>query len=411
MSERLKRILVICAFVGVTLGFAYAIYYLFFRPTGPAVVPGAKPPGVTGQLPGAGQAVPSPTGVPGAVPPGGLPSAVPVPTLPGFQTITEVKTRVLTDIPANNISLSPTGQGIRFYDPSTGKFYRILDDGTQVELSDQTFFNVDTVTWGNDSNKAILTFPDGSKIVYDFDTKKQVTLPQHWEDFNFSPSDDHLVAKSIGNNETNRFLIVAKSDGTDARTIEDLGTNADQVHVSWSPTSQIIAYSFTGDPIGQDRQNVVMLGQNHENFKYLVTEGRGFLPNWSPSGHTLLYSVYNSGDGYRPTLWVSTVQGDEMNANRRNLSLNTWADKCTWLSETKLACAVPTSIEEGAALQREITTDVPDFIYTIDLETAAVVNHGQPDGSPSIHQILPTPDKTGIYYNDNASGKLVKFTL
>jgi Tol biopolymer transport system component len=278
-------------------------------------------------------------------------------------------------------------------------------------MSDQVFYNVEKVNWGKASDKAILEYPDGSNILYDFQTQKQVTLPKHWEDFNFAPQDERIVAKSIGTSEENRFLVTSNPDGTNAKLIEELGRNQDKVHTTWSPNNQVIAYSFTGQPLGFDRQEVLLVGQNHENFKGLVVEGRGLQPKWSPTGNNLVYSVYSAAEGFRPTLWFSGASGDSINANRRNLNLQTWAEKCAFQSESTVICAVPNQLGEGAGLQPGLFVNNPDSIYRIDLETGQSINLGAPEGNRSINQLVISPDGQYVYFNDNISGQVIRYEL
>lgn len=409
MNERLKRVLMIAGFILVTAGLAYLLYRIFFRPAAlPPAGPGAAVP--TGALPSAGKGAPKPAAqVPETA---GLPSAVeaPIPTLPGIPGVLP-RTLILRNEITQNISGNPFGQGIRSYNPNDGKFYRVLDDGTAIPMSNQTFYNVDEVTWGKKTDQAVINFPDGSKVLFDFQSQQQTTLPKHWEDFDFSPQDDRVVVKSLGNNEDNRFLITANPDGTNGRIIEALGDNEDKVQVNWSPNNQVVAFAATGEPLGYERQELLLLGQNHENFRGLVVEGRGFVPNWSPSGNNLLYSTYQAENDYRPTLWISGASGDSVNANRRNIQLQTWADKCAWQSEASLICAVPTSLGEGAGFQRELFAGVADNIVRINASTGEVVNLGQPDGNPSIQRMILSPDGKYAYFNDAVSGRLMRFEL
>jgi hypothetical protein len=154
-----------------------------------------------------------------------------------------------------------------------------------------------------------------------------------------------------------------------------------------------------------------MVGKNHENFPYLITEGRDFLPNWSPSGQSVLYSITRAAEGFRPSLWVSGGAPDNMNDNRRNIALNTWADKCTWLSETKIICAVPITLEEGIAYQRALSIGTPDDIYSIDLATNQITNLGRPDFDPTISRLVPGADGNSVLYQDAQNGQLFRFTL
>lgn len=415
MSERLKRVLLILGFIAVCVGLGFLIYWVFFRIAPAPSVPGA-PESATGRFPIAGPYAGGPAGTTPRPGEPSLPQNPPVRAplaLPGVQpTVIPSRTQVVSEAITRALSPAVTSDSsVRFYNPSDGLFYRITADGLQIPLSDKPFFDVQSVSWGKASDKAVLSFPDGSHISYDFATNRQATLPKYWDEFDFSPNDEQIVSKSVGNNEDNRFLVVANADGTNARALEELGQNQDKVHVSWSPNGQTVAYAFTGEPLGLDRQAVVLVGQHHENFKNLIVEGRGFIPNWSPSGQNILYSVYSGDVGFRPTLWVSGGSGDSINANRRNLGLATWADKCAWHSEQLIYCAVPTNLGEGAGLQRDLFPDTQDVIYKIDLGNGAITNLGQPDGSPSINQLTVSGDGKAVFFNDRSSGKLIRFSV
>lgn len=410
MNDRIKRPLLIIGFFLVVAALAFGLYWVFFRPTPSPVTP-TTPSRPTGALPSAG------TGGPQAVTtteigPGGLPTAPSqpfVPTIPrGIPTAS--RTTTLSRDITSNVSVSKGGQ-IRGYNNLDGKFYRVTPEGDAIPMSAQIFNNVESVDWGNSTDKAVINFPDGSNILYDFSNDRQVSLPRHWQDFNFSPDDDKIVAKSVGNNADNRFLVVANPDGTSARAVESLGKNEEKVYTSWSPNNQMIAYSFTGEPLGADRQQIIMLGQNQENFKGLVVEGRGFIPNWAPSGQNILYSVYNRTNGYLPTLWVSGASGDNVNANRVKLQLNTWADKCAWQNDDMLICAVPTELGQGAGLQRELFANTPDEIWKINLKTGEKINLGQPSFAPSAANMAVTPDGKAAVFTDSITGQLVRFEL
>jgi hypothetical protein len=411
MNPRLKQALLILAFLAATGAFGYALYYFFFRATLPTEEVVVSPTSTISSLPRAPRGTATPTTSTTGT--GSLPSTPSIPTplsLPPTVTPEQApRTLTVNENVSNSLSNSPNGA--RFYDAIQGKFYRVNDDGTTKLLSDQTFFNVDQVYWGKSSDQAIITYPDGTKTYYNFKENRQVTLPSHWDSFDFAPADDKLITKSIGNNENNRFLVVSNPDGTNAHAIEELGTNQDKVTVSWSPNNQIVAFADTAEGIGFDRQQIVLVGQNRENFKNLIVEGRGFVPNWSPSGNMLLYSVYNSSDDYKPSLWVSGAVGDQVNANRRNLNLQTWADKCVWQNESVIICAVPKSLETGAGLQRDIANDTEDNIYRINLANASITNLGSPEGNHNINQMVVTKDGSAVLFTDRVTGKLIRFAL
>lgn len=411
IDERMRKWYLLGGFLLISGLFGAALFFLFFRSQPVPSVPGTPTPApLSGTLPGAGKATPG--AIVSSTVPGFLPSGVTRPGSTGPSTPSAPpKTVVLNERVTQYLSASPTGNGFRSYNGDDGKFYRILADGTKQALSDQAFYDVKDVSWGKTSDKAVLEFPDGSNILYDFSNNRQVTLPKHWTEFDFSPNDQQVIAKSLGNNESNRFLVIANNDGSGAHAIQELGDNASKVQVAWSPNNQVVAYSHTGDAVGFDRESIILIGQNQENYKALITEGRGFLPNWSPSGNHLLYSVYTSDNGYLPQLWVSGGTGDNMNANRRRIELNTWADKCTWASEDVIYCGVPSSLGVGAGLQRDSVPAGPDSIVKIDLKTGTNTNLGQPDGNHTIQKLTLSADQKTAFFTDRITGQFIRFDL
>ncbi|MBI5654474.1 hypothetical protein HZC53_02380 [Candidatus Uhrbacteria bacterium] len=410
MSDRTKKIAFAIFFFAFSIGMGYGLYWMFFRAQAPTV-PGPTPEELAGQLPGAGQGVSGQYATPTA--PGELPpSGEILPLVPeGPTTAQEIsKIQLLRDGVTQAVSPRPDGNGARFYNPEDGRFYKITPDGQTVLLGDKQFFNVDTVSWGKASDQVVLAFPDGSKVYYDFDQKKQVTLPNHWEDFDFAPDDSRVVSKSIGIDPNNRFLITANPDGTEAKAVEPI-SNQDLVHSSWSPGGQIIAYGNTGLPQSENQEEIMFAGQNHENFKSIVVPGRGFTPNWSPTGQQILYSVWNGSTNNKPSLWISAADPANLGANRRAFNIQTWADKCTWASETDLYCGVPQNLPNNAGFSRSDFATLPDDVYHLDLRTGVSTKLQLPDLTHAIRSPVMNRDKSKLIFSDAATGKLYSYDV
>jgi len=134
--------------------------------------------------------------------------------------------------PIVDATISADGNSVQYYDPQDKKFYRTDDNGAPEAISDQAFYNVEKVVWSPDKSRAILEYPDDTKIIYNFQNRTQISLPKHWQDFQFSPSGDQIAFKSIGFEPENRWLSVMNADGTQAQNIEKLGANADKANVA-----------------------------------------------------------------------------------------------------------------------------------------------------------------------------------
>ncbi len=411
MSERMKKILFAVFFVTFSVAMGYLLYWLFFRaqvPTAPTQTATSTP---TGNLPQAGTGVPiSTTSTTG----GGLPQAG-VPTVNVQPTTAQASSPVqlLLDSQTMDISPSPDKNGTRFYNPGDGRFYRIADDGTVTALSNKQFYNVSNVNWGNVTDKAIVNFPDGSKLYYDFNTDQQVNLPAHWNDFNFSPNDTKVAAKSVGVDPSNRFLIVSNPDGTEAKAVQELGDNVNSAQVSWSPSGQIIGYVPDSNtlPGGSLQQDILFIGQNKEKFPFLTAPGADFLPSWSPSGNHLLFSVWSPESNAKPDLWIASSNPASIGADRTNLHIETWADKCAWASDSVIYCGVPRNLPANAGIQRSDFVDYPDDVYKIDLNTGVSQKVPIPDQNIPISAPVVSADQSKLIFTDAVTGQLYSYKL
>jgi hypothetical protein len=406
MDERTKKILVVGLFVLSVIGIGTALYFTFFRPE-------RAPEGVTPSEEVAGGAFPeSGIGAPPTTTPGGAePEAFPSADLVARGGTTQTTT--LTSGAIENTTIAGGGRLLNYYDPGDGRFYTIDANGTAVELSSQVFPNVESVDWNADGSKAVLEFPDGANVVYDFSSKQQVTLPAHWEDFAFSPVNDEILAKSITIDPGNRWLVTANADGSNVKAIQALGENADKVVMSWSPNDQIVGFANTGDPQpgGIDRKMVIPIGKNQENYKGLVVEGYGFLPNWSTDGKQLLYSVSGDVSELKPLLWVVDGTPGTLGNNRRSLGLNTWADKCTFASATTLYCAVPANLPANSGLARTLFRDTPDYLYKVDIESGRSTLIAIPEEARTLENLSVTGDESALYYTNADTGRLEMIRL
>lgn len=405
-----KRIALILIFILISLAIGYLMYRMFFAKEG-GLVPKVTPPTAeevpTKVFPPSGVGVPI---RPGEAPGAGLPPAV---TVPGGVGVTGAVPVQLENHLVQSKIISPSidkNGNANFYNQNDGKFYRVNKDGTTTALSNQVFYNVNKVTWSPDNNDSIIEYPDGSNISYNFQTGKQTTLPQHWEDFSFSPEGARIAAKSVALSPENRWIVTSNPDGGDIQFVESMGENAHKVNVDWSPTRKVVALSQTGDSLGADRQQILLIGQNHENFKALIVEGLGFQSQWSPEGQQILYSVYSARNDYKPELWVANADGDNIDSNRRPVQINTWAEKCTFASERFVYCGVPAELEAGAGFRPDIADSTQDQIYKIDLQNGSKTII-KTDTAHVIDTIFVSPDNKTLFFTDKTQSGLFNLNI
>lgn len=400
----IKKIALLLLFVGVTVGVAFLLYKFFF--TAPTTTPpgtGVTPPPVGG-LPSAGNGQPGGgTTGPGVT---NLPPAANLPTVAGTGGNT-----ASPELTQDTVLQPKASQGgLNYYDQNDGHFYRTLPDGSTELMSQQAFTSASAVTWAPKGDKAIIEFPDASKVVYDFTQQRQVTIPNHWEDPSFNGDGTSIIAKSEALDPDNRWLVAMAADGSGTKLIEPLGDNGDKVTISPSPNSAIVAFSDTSQPVGFDTRDLLPIGQNGENFKALRIEGFDFTPQWSPDDTHLLYSAASQQDNYMPTLWFVTGNGDDIGAGRVNLGIHTWADKCTFQDASTVYCAVPDSLPTGAGLQRDIANSTPDHIERIDLRSGTARTIARPETDMTIDTMSVSADGSTLFFTD-LGGTLRKMQL
>lgn len=404
-----KRIFFIILFIVATIGFGTALYLVFFAPDKPQEDGNITDGTDTStnqpfpQAPIAGDRTPITPGSPTT------PTAGDRDTNTTGGTSGGIVDPAITRAPVLGISVG-SGGDLRFYNKQDGKFYERQTDGTLTAMSDNTFYNAESVTWAKTSDKAVIEYPDGSNIVYDFATKKQTSLPKHWEEFSFSPLEDTIVAKSITIAPENRYLVTADTSGKNINYIAALGENAHKVTVDWSPNKQVVAFSKTGEALGGDRQEVLLIGTNNENLPSLTVEGRGFTSQWSPTGEKILYSVYSRQNEYKPELWIVNGNGDNIGTERQALRINTWPSKCVFESDRFVYCGVPTSLPTGAGYAPQIADSIDDIIYRIDTVTGARTEIQTPDAY-TVQSITLSEDGETLYITDTQTSGLFSIDL
>jgi len=416
MSEKLKKILTIALFLVIIVGLALLLYFLFFKKAEPvAVVEPETGEKITVRLPATKESWENMTiserlqqGLPALEWPSEQVTEIiePVQTImPEIDDVANGSRTWITPIsddPAKGATLAADGERNIYYNSETGQFLSVDNAGNKKLLTDQVFYNVEKVDWAPTKDKAIIEYPDGFKVMYDFETDTQYTLPKNWEEFDWNSSGTQIVFKSMSDYPENTWLAIAQADGSRPQPIEHMGENADKVVVSWSPNSQVVAFSSTGEARGVWEQEILLIGQNQENYKSLIVDGRDFEPKWSPQGDKIVYSVYSSETGYRPQLYLVNAQGDQIGQNRKSLRLATWAHKCTFNKNgTVIYCAVPKELPEGAGLVLELAEDSRDDFYKIDVTTGMVSFLAEDAmGGYDVEEIYLSDDETYLYFTD-----------
>ncbi len=408
----IKKILAVAIFILAVLGLGFALYWVFFR-SAPSTDTGNTNT-ITGALPNIATGTPQITNT----------NTNNIPTLPGQlfdpSKVSKVANGGLTEVNkvTNDpvIGLTKNNNGVSFYDQTKQQFFKINSNGQVELLSDKLFYGVSGVTWSNTGEKAIIEYPDGANVLYNFKDKKQTTIPQEMQEFSFSKQGDAIAAKWFSdasqNDPDNNWIVAAKDDGSSLALVEKLGDKSYSTQIAISPDNQVAALHQKS--IDNLRQMVYPIGFNGENLQAFEVAGSGFMSQWSPNGNSLVYSVYNTQTDYLPNLWVTSGKTGEMGELKVSLNLNTWPDKCTYTDESTMFCAVPQGLPRGAGIYPEISYQYPDNFYRIDLSSGVKTLLASPVGSEgaySGYNLTVSADGTMLYFTDRNSGILQSIRL
>ena len=401
----IRRIGLIASFVLIVLLLAFGLYALFFRTS---TTPGTTNTNTPGQLPGV---------TPGQIPTTGT-TSTPSTNFPTTGTVDTVASGGLTQVTDYSsdsvVSPKPTGSGVVYFQPNSSQFMLLNADGKSQAYSDPIFFGVDNVTWSPVKQQAILEYPDGSNIFYDFTTKKQITLPKELESFAIDPSGTAIAAVWKGDSANNQWLVTSNTDGSNLKLVEPIsGTKGLDLQVTVSPDNKLIGLYHHA--VGTDSQEVVPIGKNGENIKSFTVDGLKFSGSWSPAGDHLLYNASNARDGFKPRLWITEGSAADLGYSQTDLQLQTWADKCTFSrGGDQIFCAVPTELPDGAGLYPSLADTVPDVFYRIDLTSGVRVPLAIPAGSQQLYNaasVFLSSDESVLYFTDRSTGRLHSIQL
>ncbi len=279
------------------------------------------------------------------------------------------KVVTVTDARALDPVVTRDGSGVVFYDRQDGMFYRVSADGSsKTLLTDEKFFLVEDITWSPKKDKAVLEYPDGSNIIYDFVKRKSITLPKEVVEPEFAPRSDELAFMTDARNPDDNWIVLSDSRYGSARLIEPVGENIDDVQIAFSPDESIVA--MYSSPVGINQEEVIFIGKQGENFKSMVVNGLNFKGKYSPDGSRMLYSVISMTEGFYPSLWVADVRADNIGNNMYDLGVTTWVDKCTFDKSGRIVyCAVPQNLPANSGLSSRAYRTTNDAFYRIDLDT------------------------------------------
>jgi len=409
----LKKILLVLGFIVIVIGIGFLLYILFFKPTPLPPLPPEKKEITLSQLPSKVLTGKEKKGLAKIAQKKGLKKITKIGTeeLLAVDQIAQGGLTAVNTLSTDTIkSFKVAHNGLLYgYDQETGAFYKITATGEKELLTDKIYKNVENITWAPDDEQAILEFPDGSNILFNFVTGQQITLPKSWTEFSFSPDGKRIGFKDIDSNPKYNWFAIANADGSQQNYIDYMGDAAPQVISTWSPNNQFIAlFKTTGNAVST---KIRLIGLHGEDFQAFYAKGFGFQPQWSPQGDKLLYSAYNAAENLDPYLYVVNVTPGTIGYDHKKINLKTWANKCTFADNNTVYCAVPKELPDHAGPVPEVANNIPDYIYKINLITGQTSLVAEPELNYTVDKMQISPDGTYLYFTDKETQMLFSIQL
>ncbi len=390
--KRIALLLVLIAFVAGSLWFIFRRSRSVAPPTAPALIQAG------GTLPTA------PSGGPGVSTPPGIiiPAAPSTTTPPAGETI--LFSDYLLYTPGQK------GSTLLAFDKSQGAFVNIDNQGNVNPLDAFRFSDVRNVAWSPDRSSAILRQSDGTKTVYNFQTKQRLTLPSSWTEVKFTADNQTVVFKNSSTVNDGRWLATGNLNNGGITLLRPLGDNSNSVIVSPSPDGTVAGLATI--PIDGNSQNLYFIDSQGGISTPVQIQGGFVQTQWSADGRWLLFSTADTGNQFKPLLWLGAGEGPNR-GNHTQLPLATTASQCAFAkNSTLLVCSVPSGPPQpGYGLSEGAIPNIPHAVMAIDLNSGKLQTIYTPPSPATLTTPVVTADGKTLYITNKTTGLLQSVTL
>ena len=314
------------------------------------------------------------------------------------------------DLKAQAPTAALEGDKIVYFDKKTGEFYSASTSGTNITpLTQAGLKDVQKIVWSPRKDKAILYFP-AEKNTYDLIEKSQTPLDEHITVATFSPDGSKILYKY--DSDKSHALVQADPDGSNWKKIKDVGPGNLVIH--WYKSDRIAYFS---PPSGYSRSTIYTCDLNGKNMKIIASDNYGSNAKWSPDGSKMIFTTSPKESS---SLILRLANGD--GSDIRNLQMNTLVEKCTFSSDSKtLYCAIPEPISARFVLpddwyDKKVITS--DSFWQIDTETMERTRIASVSDIETLYgktfdasDLFISSDGTRLFFTARNDGKLYSLIL
>lgn len=309
----------------------------------------------------------------------------------------------LADIPVLSPSLNKKEDKVLYYQKEGGDLFSSdLAKSQSEKVSHITVVGMIEALWSPLRDRAAVFYVDNEtlKAFLHINNTSVAVLPQNMTSFSWSP-DGKLIGYGFEKNATFN-LAVADAAGKNARTI--FSSPLRDLRISWVTSDKIALQS---PPSGLAEGFLYAYSRAGNTLNKLVSS-YGLMSLWSPDGTKILTSSTNS-QGKNLSLTLRNTQGKELYAT----GLATLPQKCVWVGNKEIYCAIPSSYPPEATLPDSYlraefhTADRVVRIDTEKKEIRTVLGESNFD----MENVIITKKKDYIIFVDRNNGTLWRIKL
>jgi len=302
------------------------------------------------------------------------------------------------------------GDNIVYFDQKAGEFYIASTAGTNIEpLTQAGFRNVEDIVWSPQKDKAIIVFPE-EKHTYDLVEKSSTKLDEHITAATFSPDGSKILYKF--DSDELHALAQADPDGSNWKKIKDVGPGNLVLH--WYRPDRIAYHSPAS---GYSRTTIYTCNLEGKDIKVIASDNYGSGARWSPDG---LKMIFTTSPKESSSLALKLAWGD--GSHVRDLGMNSLVEKCTFSQDSKtLYCALPEPISTRFVLpddwyDKKVITS--DSFWKIDTETGERTKIASTDDIETLYgkafdvsNLFVSQDASRLFFTARNDGKLYSIAL
>lgn len=320
-----------------------------------------------------------------------------IPVLSGIKT----KLFSVSEAPAIGLELSKEEGAILFFRKEGGEFLQYsFPVGSTESLSKIAIVRLIDTVWSPTRDRVAVSYSDGetvkSFLYRGVGSTSVMTLPLNTKSVAWSPTGSSIAYLTEKDGET--LLTTADANGKNQATIYK--TAMKEVSVRW-PSAD--TFFLETRPSGVVPGYVFSLARSRQELKRFLGPLYGLTTLWSPKGERVLVgSTDKNGKSLPPVI------RDSLGREVMTLDFHTLPEKCTWVSEETLYCAVPRGIPQESIipddyLKGELNTN--DRIVVVDIKAKTVTGLYN-EGGYDMANLRATKDGKYLFFIDRSTGSL-----